>query len=623
VTRVSRIRASRLARGQAATMCGLLILTFGLDSPSMAQPGTQPPDIAAWARCKETPTCRCVLRHALEVAKTPKGGDNFLNLFMIAAAQADAGLAQDASVTVDLLGLAASTSLDVGVVVARIKAIVARTEADAGKLEDAMSIASAIDEPRIRGVTIGSIAIGEGKAGSIDSALKRVQSVQDDEERALAIRRAAWGLRFVATQRGEDGKIAEALRQSQSIDVRLYGSAVTDLIPQIPYITGFPQQSTIWLSAPALQIIVEAQIRAGKVVEAMQAVRSVEPAAASYWARETGRRAERFDRARVFAAIVKYLAGAGRVSEALRLALELGDPLVLDNPFVLDSFAWDRFEERIVVAPRRSRGYADVGDDRQPEMRAGPQGKVDPEALAVARSFPAEGRAAALHMVAEVLARAGEPSRAAEAAQLIDEPRHRIGALIAVGLAQAGAGSQAAAQAAFGEAEQIAQSFGDDLPIPRTAKHNVRSTVLAYIATAYARAGMTAEALRTARLAGEEGYLYDDRLVSDLVHALAEGGHANEAIRTAGLLGHQNQQDLILGDAAVSLARAGYGAAALQVERAMLENSARVAALAEIARALRRAGADGDAATAIRRAMSAVAPESIEELVSLSRALPD
>jgi hypothetical protein len=88
---------------------------------------------------------------------------------MIAAAQADAGLAQDASATVDLLGPYASMSLDVGVLVARIKAIAARTEADAGKLEEAMSTASAISHLGIRGATIGSIAVAEGKAGSIES----------------------------------------------------------------------------------------------------------------------------------------------------------------------------------------------------------------------------------------------------------------------------------------------------------------------------------------------------------------------------------------------------------------------------------------------------------------------
>jgi hypothetical protein len=624
------MRVSRHARGQAATVGGLLIFTFCLGAQSMAQTGSQPPDTAAWARCQQAPTRRCVLRRALEVAKAPKDGerDTLLNLFMIAAAQADAGLAQDASATVDLLRplLGPDTSNpmspEVNVLADRIKAIVARTQADLGKPEQAMSAASAIGEAGIRGATIGLIAIAEGKAGSIDNALKRVQSVQDDEVRAVAIRRAAWGLRFIATQRGEDGKIAEALRQSQSmgLDPR-WLVALEELIPQIPYVRGFPERSNAWLNMPALQIVVEAQVRAGKVAEAMQAVRLVEPGIQSYWAKETVRRAEGFERARVFAAIVKYLAGDGRVSEALRLARELGDPLVLDNPFVLDNFAWDRFEERIVPASRRSRQYADVGDG-QPEMRAGPQGKVDHEALVVARAFPAEGRAAALHMLAEVLARAGEPERSAEAAQLIHDPRHRIGALIAVGIAQGKAGFRAAAQAAFGEAVQIAQSFRDDMPIPRIAAHNVQRAVLAHVAAAQARAGMTAEALQTARLAGEQGYFNEPELVSDLVRALAEGGNVDEAIRTTGRLG-QYREDLVLGAAAAALARAGHGAAALQVAAAIPGPPSRVAALAEIARALRRAGADGGAATAVRSAMSAVDSEWIGALIPLSRALPD
>src|SRR5262245_17764637 len=74
-------------------------------------------------------------------------------------------------------------------------------------------------------------------------------------------------------------------------------------------------------------------------------------------------------------------------------------------------------------------------------------------------------------------------------------------------------------------------------------------------------------------------------------------------------------------------ARAGMTAEALQNARLAGEDHVRVATLAEIARALRRAGADGDAATAVRSAMSvamtAVAPELIGHLISLSRALPD
>jgi hypothetical protein len=110
-------------------------------------------------------------------------------------------------------------------------------------------------------------------------------------------------------------------------------------------------------------------------------------------------------------------------------------------------------------------------------------------------------------------------------------------------------------------------------------------------------------------------------LVSDLIQALAEGGNVDEAIRTIGRLG-QYREDLVLGIAAAAPARAGHGAAALQVAGA-IAGPPRVAALAEIARALRRAGADGDAATAVRSAMSAVDSEWIGALIPLSRALPD
>jgi hypothetical protein len=396
---------------------------------------------------------------------------------------------------------------------------------------------------------------------------------------------------------------------------------MTEFIPQFPYmggLWGFPEERNVWLEMPALQLIVEAQIRAGKVVEAMQAVRSVE--AKHYMDRSW----EESLRGNAFAVIMQHLASAGRVSEGLRLALELGDPLMLDNPFVLESFARDTTSggDGITLAL----DYGRQPYPRQPGMRADSRGKVDPEAVAVARSFPAERRAAALHLVAEVLARAGEPVLAAEAAQLIDDPRHRLGALLAVALAQARFGLGAAAEASFGEAIQITRSFGEDFPIPRTVGHGVRGTVLAYIATVQARAGMTAEALQTARLAGEKGY--HAKAVLDLVLGLAEGGRIDEAIRTAGRLGHSSEQDRVLANAAVKLSRTGHGAAALQVAEAIAHYPMRLSALATIARALRQAGADNDAATVIRSVMGAVVAASnyyeiIGGLAALSRGLPD
>jgi hypothetical protein len=142
-----------------------------------------------------------------------------------------------------------------------------------------------------------------------------------------------------------------------------------------------------------------------------------------------------------------------------------------------------------------------------------------------------------------------------------------------------------------------------------------------------ARAGKKAEALQTAKLAGETGYRDNRRALADLVEGLAESGHVDEAVRTARLL-NRPQEPLILGFAAISLSRRGYSAAALQIAGTIADYPMRVATFAGIARALRQAGADGDAATAIRSLMSAAVAasndyETIGGLVALARGLPD
>jgi hypothetical protein len=197
---------------------------------------------------------------------------------------------------------------------------------------------------------------------------------------------------------------------------------------------------------------------------------------------------------------------------------------------------------------------------------------------------------------------------------------------LAVARAQAKGGLRAAAEASFGEAVQIAQSFGEDFPMPRTFEHGVRGTLLAYIATVQARAGMADEALQTARLAGEKGY--DAKAVLDLVLALAEGGRVDEAIRTAGRLSHPADPSRILADAAVKVCHMGHGAAALQVAGTIADYPMRVATFATIARVRRQAGAESDATTAVRSVMSAVVAASndyeiIGGLVALSRGLPN
>lgn len=644
----------------AAGIGPLLILTFALTAPSIAeQAGQAATDAAAWASCQRAPTRRCVLRHAFEVAlRLQRGGATSPSevLYRIAIAQFELGLAREASDTIDLLGKTSGWD--------RVRA---RIKAAAGKLDEAASIA-------YDGATIGEIAIAEAEAGSIDAALRRVQSVVDASERAAAVRRVAWGLRFTAVKRGEDGKIAEALRQVQSIP--------------LPY--GLQE----WASMPALQIIVDAQIRGGKVAEAMQAARSVE---------------DPREREAVLAAVLLALSYEGRVSEGLRILLTIDDlrerkGVLLHaleyKPQWVGTAAWEPPPGASVMTP----GWSDklspqplsdrvLSPDDNPgsgEYPAVVQGKVDPEALAVARSFPdLNDRESALLIVAEAQARAGEPDQAAEAAQIIDGDRDRFRALLAVGLAQAKAGRRAQAVAFFEQAAQIIAPkpepaaslfarFGNYLrerlggPHPdmsdllhpdmsyllpelglTEAKADLiaeakavaesikgegdRGRVLYEVARAQARAARTAEALQTAEIA----YMLLGLKVSEeiVVAGLAEGGHVSELIPILERLSESFKRarpftrNYNIREVAISLARAGNTSGALQVAQIQDKTEspeAWIETLAQVALALRQAGAGAGAAAAIRMAMDSVVSEPYllerhlpEQLTYLSYALPD
>jgi hypothetical protein len=637
---------SGLTRGPSAMICGAFIAAIGAATPSVADSSRQPAAAdATWASCKQVPTRRCVLHHAVDVtlglradADTPDFKITLAKtsaLWGIAIAQLELGLAQDASETIDLLG---TTPTSLGIIV--------RIKAAAGKLDDAERIARMTTPPFYPGLAAGTIAVTEGKAGSIDAALRRVQSVEDAKERAMAIRRAAWGLRFVAAHRGQDGKIAEALRQSQSISV--------------PCDTTKP-----WTCVPALQIIVDAQIRTGRVAEAMQAARSVDDVK---------------EREAVLASSLLSLAGSGRVSEALRIALAFDDPAqrhgvlfsATEKPLRLGSLPTE--PNKPTVQPLWDRVlFVDSYEDT--EISADVQGKVDSEALAVAKSFPGESgeRDMALRIVAEAQARAGEPNEAAAAARLIDSPDIRFDVLLAVGLAQANAGQRAQAAASFHEAAQIAypkpantlfERFTDylrpklppvtsDLPQLGVAEAKAdliaealavaksienqrdRARVLSEVARAQARAGRTADALQTAELT-KKLLGYRSEVSEELVVAgLAEGGQVSELIQTLDARSSKWTDPLArisaIRDAAISLARAGNASGALQVAQ-MLEKAGSsdvlIETLAQIALALRRAGADASAAVAIRMATDSIAsaPETEqhlpERLTYLSYALP-
>ena len=554
----------------------------------------EPADQSAWLACREAPTRRCVLDHALEIGRTaPTSLFRAQDLVRIARAQADAGLTREASAAVDLLKAEEA---------AKVPGSVARIKAQIGKLDEAAKIADAISDPAERGLIIGSIAV---EAGKIDDALGRVQAISDDTARAFAIRRAAWGLRMIAAQRGDDDKIAAALHQVQSIPM--------------------PSSVPFWhpsIVAPALGIIVDAQLRAGKITEAVKAAMAVQSAQG--------------DQAHVFAAILRFLARTGRVVEALRIALAVDTDALRGSALGL--------------ATERP-PFVDMNFDPDPHSELGTirQAKVGPGALAVAKSFSAPARALALRMLAEAQANADDPAQALETAESIDDRDQRVKALLVVARSQTRAGQRGPAGVSLGEALRIAQtaSFSKDaltesIAIAESEADRIdearalveqiqdrtwHSEALAAIARALARAGRAVEAREAAEQARTSSPFPDlARSREAIIQGFAEGGHIAEAVETAKAM---ERQEGILYTVAVSLCDAGNAKAALQLVQAMAPGEGlHVPALLKIAHAQRDAGADAEAASALREALNVITAEPNqykvpEELVSLSYALPD
>jgi tetratricopeptide (TPR) repeat protein len=562
-------------------------------------------DQSAWLACREAPTRRCVLDHALEVGRTtPTSLSRAQELVRIARAQADAGLTEEASAAVDLL-----KDEEAG----NVPGAVARIKAQIGKLDEAARIADAVSDPAQRGLIIGSIAVAEGEAGKIDDALRRVQVISDDTARAFAIRRAAWGLRTIAVQRGDDDKIVEALRQVESI--------------RLP-ISGHWHPS---MHAAALEIIVDAQLRAGKIAEAVKAATAVQ--------------SEPSDQAQVFAAIVRFLARTGRVVEALRIALAIDSDALRGGALALAT------EPSPLVD-------MNFDPDRHSELGTIRQAKVGPGALAVAKSFSEPNRSVALRLLAEAQANADDPAQALEAAKLIDDQGQHIKALIAVAKAQTRAGQRGPAGVSFGEALQIAQTVrfskdtltesiaiaeaeADRIDEARALVEQIQdrtwhSGALTAIARALARAGRAAEAREAAEQARTSSPFPDlAKSREAIIQGFVEGGHIAEAVETARTM---ERQESVLYTVADSLCDAGNAKAALQLAQAMApgdrlqamapREGLHVPALLKIAHTLRDAGADAEAASALREVLNVITAEPnqyrvTDELVSLSYALPD
>ena len=376
------------------------------------------------------------------------------------------------------------------------------------------------------------------------------------------------------------------------------------------------------LVAPALGIIVDAQLRAGKITEAVKAAMAVQSAQG--------------DQAHVFASILRFLARTGRVVDALRIAQAIDTDTLRGSALGL--------------ATERS-PFVDMNFDPDPHSELGTirQAKVGPGALAVAKSFPAPARALALRMLAEAQADADDPAQALEAAKSIDDQDQHVKALLAVASSQTRAGQRGPAGVSLGEALQIAQTarFSKDALTERIAiaeaeadridearalveqiqDRTWHSEALAAIAQALARAGRAAEAREAAEQARTSSPFPElARSREAIIQGFAEGGHIAEAVETAKAM---QRQEGILYSVAVSLCDAGNAKAALQLVQAMAPGEGlHVPALLKIAHAQRDAGADAEAASALREALNVITAEPNQykvpaDLVSLSYALPD
>jgi tetratricopeptide (TPR) repeat protein len=283
---------------------------------------------------------------------------------------------------------------------------------------------------------------------------------------------------------------------------------------------------------------------------------------------------------------------------------------------------------------------------------------IGPGALAVAKSFSEPNRSPALRILAEAQTNADDPAQALEATKSIDYGDERLKALLAVAKAQTRAGQRGPAGVSFGEALQIAQTVrfskdtltesiaiaeaeADRIDEARALVEQIqdrtsRGGALAAIARALARAGRAPEAREAAEQARTSSPFPElARPREAIIQGFAEGGHIAEAVETARTM---ERQEGVLYTVAVSLGDAGNAKAALQLAQAMApgdrlqamapREGLHVPALLKIAHTLRDAGADAEAASALREALNVITAEPDQysvpdELVSLSYALPD
>jgi len=556
---------------------------LGLLCRATAQPAAGASD-TDWIECLKAPTQACVLRQAVEVARTI-GNPRLAaaDLSRIAEAQYKAGLSLEAAATI-------AQSLQIAASIADyrdrddVMETIAKVQAEAGKFTDALDAVGSISNRYMQARALGAIAVAEGKAGRFDEALRRAEAIEDLRHRALIMRRVAWDLRAGAVERGEDDKIVALLTAAQAIEQQY---------PPPRVMTGIHHPSEF---IPALAIIAQAQARAGKIADAIRAAKSV-----------TGST----ERARAFATIAAELARVGRVASALKVARAVEDRR--ERGVALGSILEPRLMLDLIVEGSATSGSS-VKAEAPDEVRGG-----------VAVFTDREERATVLGIAAVEFANAGRLAEAVELAEPIDKGKPRVFAWRAI----------AEAQARAGQATQSIMSF--DRAVQAALSYQPHDRLLSKIAISEAKAGQITEALRVTRLIGgtmeTAGYLaqveVDGKLVNEdadrrralyvIAKAQARAGSTAEALQTArALVLGPSTIGSGLGAVAEGLAEGGRIAEA--IEAAAIEDNIyrRSALLASIAKARAAAGRIDEANQVTQHV--APGPDRVDALVSIAAA---
>jgi hypothetical protein len=264
----------------------------------------------------------CVLRHATWVAEAiDDTRQRVKNLCFIAEAQLKTALPTEAAASLDRAMLLVLSIADQRFVDEVLRDIV-KAQAKAGKRDAALETARSIANEYLRAAAIGSVAVARGEAGSIPEALQLVRAIDNKRLRRLQIREVAWELRSLALARGEDGAIVAALKEVEALE---------EEDPPPIFFTGIHHPSEF---EPPMGIIVTAQVRAGKISEAVQIARSIK---------------DKNGRAEVIGHVAAELASAGKIRQAIEIMRSIEDHserrLVLDR--VLESNALERTLEPV------------------------------------------------------------------------------------------------------------------------------------------------------------------------------------------------------------------------------------------------------------------------------------